>query len=188
MLQLKMEKDDLANVPAIAVPEGYVLRTFRDGDEAALGRIYAASDLGMTTAEQVRANLVGKPCFKPERVFVVEYHGEPVGTASAWWEGNDPEVGYLHMVGLLPDHRGKQLGALLTVAAIGYTRNEGFTAQRLDTDDWRLPAIRLYLDLGYYPLYLDDTHPDRWAALTGKLGRPEALERARDRRSPASAP
>ncbi|MBN2311203.1 MAG: GNAT family N-acetyltransferase [Candidatus Hydrogenedentes bacterium] len=182
MSQLNMEKSDLGRVPAIPVPDGYLLRTFREGDEAGIARIYAASDLGATTAEAVREKMLGDPRFKPERLFVIEHQGELVGTAAAWVCSNDPSIGYLHMVGLLPGHRGKRLGAILTVAAINQNRAEGLSVQRLHTDDFREPALRLYLDLGYVPVYEDDTHPGRWETLARKLDRPEAVSHAIDRR------
>ena len=176
MSQLRLEKDDLENVPRIVVPTGYVLRNYREGDEAGIGRVYAAAGLEEGSVESVRRRIIAHPCFTPGRLFVIEHAGEIVGTAAAWIEAeNDPGVGYLHMIGVMPEHRGKRLGAILSIAAIEYTRNEGFTRQRLSTDDWREAAIRLYLDLGYYPLICDETHPARWAALAEKLDRMNAV-------------
>lgn len=177
--QLKMEKNDLHHVPDIVVPDEYVLRTYQPGDETGLSRVYGASDLGMDSPQTVREKIIGHPCFSHDRVFVVEHAGGVVGTAAAWVNLSDPGVGYLHMVGTLPEHRGKGLGKALVIAAIEYTRNEGLWAQRLDTDDFRESAIRLYLDLGYYPLYMDETHPQRWETLAKKLDRPGLLVRAR---------
>ncbi len=177
-----MEKGDLGNVPVIAVPEGYMIRHYREGDEAGLARVYPAAALGNETVEAVRANIINHPCFKPERLFVAECAGEIVGTAAAWISPDDPTAGYLHMVGVLPSHRGRRLGAVLIISAIQYTREEGLRCQRLDTDDWRDAAVRLYLDLGYYAVFLDDTHPARWVALAERLGRPEIMDRARDAR------
>jgi mycothiol synthase len=181
MSQIKMEKTDLDNVPVIPVAEGYVLRTFREGDEAAIGRIYEACSLGMPTAGEVHEKIVQAPCFTPERMFLVEHIESDalVGTAAAWYRSDDPGFGYLHMVGLLPEHRGKRLGTLLVTSALRYTRDEGFSSQRLNTDDWRVDAIRLYLDLGYDPLCIDETHPPRWEALAVELNRPDTLARAR---------
>lgn len=179
--QLRMEKNDLGHVPDVPVPNGYALRTYREGDEYGLARVYLESQLSDGTAETVRRTLVSNPCFKPERVFIVEHAGAIIGTAAAWVETErDPGVGYLHMVGLLPEHRGHRLGALLTVEAIRYSCHEGYHAQRLLTDDFREPAVRLYLDLGYYPLYTDPSHPQRWAALADKLNRHQAIARARN--------
>jgi len=180
MSQLRLEKDDLDNVPVIPVPEGCVLRTYREGDEEAIARIYRASALGdEATAETVRDTLVRQACFKPDRVFLVECNAEPVGTAAAWIDATCPGAGYLHMVGVMPEQRGKRLGAVLTVAAICHSRAEGFTRQQLATDDWRESALRLYLGLGYRPLYLDESHPARWKAISEKFGSPEILLRAK---------
>lgn len=185
MSQLVMEKSDLAVVPNIPLADGYRLRNYQRGDETGLARVYAASILGTETEQEVEKNILSHPCFRPERVFIVEHDGRVIGTSAAWVESDDPDVGYLHMVGLLPEHRGKQLGAFLIVASIGYSRAEGFDRQRLKTDDWREPALRLYADLGYYPLFTDDSHPGRWEEVARKLGRPHLLERSVDLRSPS---
>ena len=179
-----MEYQDLSVIPDVPVPEGYILRTYRDGDETGLCRVFAAGDLGMETPDKVRESLLGHPCFVSGRLFVVEHKGEVVGTASAWSNAQEPAKGYLHMVGVLDGHRGKRLGALVTVATMKYHRDLGFSAQQLDTDDWREAAIKLYLDLGYVPVYLDDSHPGRWEALAAKLARPEAPAKALNRLRP----
>ncbi|MCC6486194.1 MAG: GNAT family N-acetyltransferase, partial [Candidatus Hydrogenedentes bacterium] len=126
MSQLKMEKRGLDGLPEVTLPEGYTLRHFQPGDEEALARIYGEAELGSSTVEAVRRNVLAHPCFKPERILIVEYQGQPVGTASAWIEHTEPDVGYLHMVGVLSEHRGKHLGRILTLAALRYSRNEGF--------------------------------------------------------------
>lgn len=182
MSQLVMEKGDLAGVPEPALADGYVLRNYREGDEAGLSRVYTAAFLGCETEEDVHEKMVAHACFTPARLFVLENKGHVVGTAAAWLEATDPGAGYLHMLGVIPDHRGKGLGKALTVATLHYTRDEGFTRQRLLTDDWRVPALCLYLGLGYYPVYTDDTHPERWEAIAEKLDRPEVVARAKDDR------
>jgi len=182
MSQLLMEKRDLDDVPEPALADGYVLRNYRAGDEAGLSQTYTAAFLGCETEEEVRARMVAHACFSPARLFVLENEAHVVGTAAAWLEATDPGAGYLHMLGVKPEHRGKGLGKVLAVATIHYTRNEGFTRQRLLTDDWRVTALRLYLDLGYDPVYKDDTHPQRWGAIAEKLHRPEIVARAKDDR------
>jgi len=183
MSQLLMEKGGLTDVPEPTVPEGYALRTYREGDEAGLSRVYTVSFLGVETEEDVRKSIVGHQCFRPERVFLLENEGHVVGTAAAWLEAADPGAAYLHMLGLMPGHRGKGLGTALTLATMRYARDEGFTRQRLLTDDWRTPALCLYLNLGYYPLYKDDSHPARWQAVAEKLGRAEVVAQAKDVRT-----
>lgn len=179
MSQLRMEKTGLSDVPELAVPAGYVMRTFREGDEAGLAVIYAVSKLDKDTVEIVRQDILADPCFTPDRVFIAEYNGEIVGTASTWIAPDELDAGYLHMVGVLDAHRGKRLGAALTCAALRYSRFEGYDIQRLMTDDWREDAIRLYINLGFYPLVTDESHPMRWEAIGRRLGRPDIMERMR---------
>ncbi|MCP4645528.1 MAG: GNAT family N-acetyltransferase [bacterium] len=187
MAQLKMEMTDLNNVPDIPMPDGYILRAFQDGDEAGVARIYEASNLGSTTAEAVRENMLGDERYKPGRIFVIEHNGELVGTSAAWTDKDDPSAGYLHMVGALPGHRGKKLGAILTVASINKNREDGFSVQRLHTDDDREAAVRLYLDLGYVPLFTEETHPGRWQAVAERIDRTAALAKARWEKKPETA-
>jgi mycothiol synthase len=171
----------------VSLPPGYLLRRFRPGDELALARLFADGGLGLETTQAVQKEFVGDRAFRPERVFILECAGEAVGTASMWTSADDPKHAYLHMLTVLSAHRSKHLGwALATVAALQAHR-EGFTSQRLFTDDWRHAAIRLYLDIGYCPLYADDTHPQRWAEVAERLQRPELLraaKRGRTRRRP----
>ena len=177
--QLRMGKSDLDNVPVIPVPEGYVFRSFRPGDEVALARIYNVCNLGLSTPEAVEKEMLRHPCFRPERIFIAENGDEAVATAAAWYEKREPYYGYTHMLGVMPEHRHKRLGTLLTVLTIRYTRDEGLTEQHITTDGYRNAAIHLYLNLGYYPLFTDDTHPGRWDELAQKLKRPEVLEKAK---------
>ena len=40
----------------------------------------------------------------------------------------------------------------------------------LDTDDFRLPAIKNYLNLGFVPVYVGENHGERWRIIFKKLG------------------
>jgi mycothiol synthase len=179
MSQLRMEFRDFEAIPEIPLQEGYQLRHFREGDEAGLALVFAASGVGPTTAEDFRTSMVGASCFRPERTILIECGGEIVATASAWLNDSFPGVGYLHNVGVKPGHQGKKLGALVTLATLRAHQKEGFSAQVLETDDWREPAVRLYLKLGYTPLLVDASHEERWKALAAKLDCPDVLTAAR---------
>lgn len=186
MIQLKMERKADGELPRIPLPDGYTLRTFRAGDEIALAPIYEHSDLGSATPESLRKNILEHPSFRPERILVVEHDGQIVGTAAAWVEPSDPGAGYLHMVGVVPEHQGKRLGKLLTIEAMRLSQQEGFSILRLVTDDWRLAAIRVYLGLGYVPLLTHPSHRARWERIGLRLNRPDILSNAREALSPAA--
>lgn len=177
-----MELSGLSRLAEVSVPPGYLIRRFRAGDEAALADIFADGKLGLETIEAVQREYIGHPAFRPERVFLLECQERVVGSAAMWTSAGDPKHAYLHMLAVLHAHRSKHLGWALTASSARQAYREGFDTQRLFTDDWRLPAIRLYLDMGYYPLYVDDTHRRRWSELAIRLQRPEILRLAKSGR------
>jgi mycothiol synthase len=171
-----MKRPHLDELPEIAVPVGYTLRTYRAGDEAAWGEIMnSPQGIGSEwTPEKVRERLIDKPQFRAGGLFFATSDadgGRPVASACAWLK--DPAelaLGTLHMVAALPEHRGRGLGRLVCLAVLHHFRGRGFRAVDLSTDDFRVPAIKSYLGLGFVPEYLDDptgfdNHEARWSAL-----------------------
>ena len=101
-----------------------------------------------------------------------------MGTVLAWCELDDPGHGYIHMLGVLPEHRGKSLGRALALTAIARSAREGYHVHRLFTDDHRVEAIRLYHDLNYVPLVVHESHWERWEALARQLDCEDLLAHA----------
>ena len=187
MPQLHMYRPNLADLPPLGVPDGYELRTYRPGDEAIWGQIMDVClpmGAGQWRPEIVRDTLTSLPQFDPDGLYFATWHGIPVGTATAWrLRPDEQEIGYVHMVGVLPDHRGRRLGYVVTLAALQRFRERGLHAAMLDTDDFRLSAIRAYLDLGFQPEQRHPSHPERWAVILSEL-----RDRAPELENPSSAP
>lgn len=170
--QLRMYLRNMDSLPDICMPEGYALRTYVPGDEDAWARIMTTG-IGEWTADMCHEELTAKPQFIPEGLFFAVKDGETIGSACAWrTSADETRHGYIHMVCVLPEHRGLQLGYLLTLAVLRYLRDHGFQDACLDTDDWRVPAIKAYLRLGFEPHYYDDSHRDRWQAIADKIAEP----------------
>ncbi|WP_127493789.1 GNAT family N-acetyltransferase [Paenibacillus glycanilyticus] len=168
--QLLMLREDLGMLPDLVLPKGYVEHSLRSGDEYGWERIIMASFGGEHHFDKEMAS---DDSYKPERVrFISIENGEPVATASAWYRPQCKEnTGYLHMVGLLPEHAGKKLGYAVSLAALHHMAREGRTRAVLHTDDFRIPAIKTYFDLGFIPELADDSHLGRWVALAKQLNR-----------------
>lgn len=73
------------------------------------------------------------------------------------------------MVGALSDHGGKGLGLQVSLAALYQMRRDGRLASILETDDFRIPAIKTYLKLGYKPLLIHKNQGDRWSQIFKSL-------------------
>jgi mycothiol synthase len=64
---------------------------------------------------------------------------------------------------VLREHQGRGLGTLVSAEAMQAARRSGYPGVVLQTDDWRLPAIRTYLRLGFIPdLKARPCTGDRW--------------------------
>ncbi len=173
--QLCMQRQTLEGLPEIALPPGYTIRTSRDGDGLHWGRIIseAFDNVGFDEARFER-DMKGHPAYLPERIFFVcAPDGQPCATASAYRQGSyGAGMGYLHYVGVCPAQRGKQLGAIASLMVLRKFRDEGLKGAVLQTDDFRLAAIRTYLRLGFAPLIVHENQPARWSVVFEQLGLP----------------
>jgi mycothiol synthase len=169
-----MARSSLDVLPPLAVPAPYRLRTYREGDEAAWAEIMNTGIGEGWTAERCREFLIQPPQFRPDGLFFAvrsEVDAEVVaGTTCAWRTSpEEHQTGIVHMVCVRPEDRGHRLGYWLTLAALWHFRELGFERARLSTDDFRLSAIRAYLELGFVPAITDPSHPQRWRAVLDAL-------------------
>lgn len=159
--QLVMRRT-LDSLPDLAVPEGFLLRGYQEGDEAAWNAI-----VGGMCGDGFDKAIKGHRFFRPERVmFVCRVGGKPAATATAWGDQHgDESLGMVHMVATDPKYRGKGLGFCAVDAVLHQMKAEGLAASYLTTDDFRIPAIKVYLKLGFVPDETQEGHARRWQEL-----------------------
>jgi mycothiol synthase len=174
---LRDRLDDLPPLaPALArLPEAYHFRTYRSGDETAWAAIATTMNEPpiLWDAARARERLTGRAQFDPAGLFFITHGPDrtPVGSACAW--AADPaetELGILHMVCVLPEHRGHRLSYPLCLAVLHRLRERGFRRVQLGTGEHRLGAVKIYLDLGFQPVYRHPLHPQQWRDLVERLG------------------
>lgn len=172
--QLVMLRNNLDNLPEIKVPEGYQVRSFKFGDEKEWEKIIKASFKYESNFDK---EIKSSENFKPEKVWFVCEGDKPVATSTAWYYSNfDKSVGYVHMVGILPEYAGKGLGLQASLATLYEMKREGRSSAVLNTDDFRLPAIKTYLKLGFLPQFTHISHIERWKLLLEQIGRKDLLK------------
>lgn len=166
--QLIMFKESLEDLMPVNLPEGYSVRHFREGDDKHWETIIGASfHYDCNFQKEIASN----DKFKPEKVWFVCDGNRPIATATAWYSAHWGEaVGYLHMVGMLPEYSGKSLGFKASLAALHEMKRVGRKSAVLNTDDFRLPAIKGYLRLGFKPLFTHESFYERWENIMEKLG------------------
>jgi predicted dehydrogenase/ribosomal protein S18 acetylase RimI-like enzyme len=170
--QLLMWRPNLENLPIAKLQDGYSIRNYQPGDEQAWLDICNPA-INMTwNMEDLKEKLINVSWFTPEHLLFVCHQQNIVGTACAWQlRADEKKVGYVHMVAVRPEYRGKGLGRLLTLKVLHYLKKQGFRESKLNTDEFRLPAISLYLDLGFKPVIKDDSIRQRWSAVKAALGK-----------------
>ncbi len=170
MQQLKMWWK-MQHIPEYELKNGYGIRTYREGD--AIAWIKACSDgldTGSWTEEDFNKNMLAMEGIFPEGIFfIVDPAGNIAGTATGIVKP-EPEPGILHMVCIRPEYRGKGLARPLNAAVLNYLVSKGCKSITLSTDDFRIPAIKVYLSLGFRPILYDEDMSGRWSSILKKLG------------------
>lgn len=140
---------------------GYSLRQATTSDAVALGVVLTEA-FGVEWSEaKVLQELLEHP--NVPKTFLVEHDGQAVATASYQLHPGDfPQSGWVHWVGARPREQGNGLGRVVVHAVLRESLANGKVNVGLNTEDFRVPAIRTYLKLGFEPEMCDDSHPARW--------------------------
>lgn len=169
--QLEMVRPDLEGVPELKLPPGYEVRDFHPGDEWAWGEIMSEAFTPYWDANRFLKLIAPHYSFNPRRVVFMCHNGRPVGSASAFlWPGVPRERGYVHMLGVKKAHCGKGLGYWLAVACLRRFKTEGMSSAMLQTEDFRIPAIKHYLRLGFRPVLVREEQRKKWRELISRTG------------------
>ena len=172
--QLVMRFERFGELPPVELPEGYVLHTLAErGEREWIDALNSTGELGAWDDVRAREWMEGDHHVIPEGSYIVVSEGTPAATTclvTPRAAGAPVEVGW---VSVSPEHQGKGLGYQVTLAVLLHAREMGWAAARLWTDDWRLPAIKTYLNLGFEPDMQHESHPERWRAVFDKLGNVE---------------
>ena len=168
---------DRQRMPAPRVADGFRLRTFCAGDEAQFSEVMKKAGFGAWDAEKLRPWLAK---ILPDGWFVIieQGSGRLVATTMALHHPNDlhPFGGEMGWVAADPIHGGKGLGLAVCAAATARLVQGGYHEIFLLTDDFRLPAIKTYLKLGWTPFLFREGMAERWQTVCAQLAWPYAPE------------
>ena len=172
MSQLKMrfEKKARGAIPACALPEGFAKVSLRAGDESAYLKLRESAGFDGWTRDNVTELMKSAI---PDGVLLI-VHGETgdfAATAAAQFDLSlpFPGNGVLGWVAAAPTYRGVGLGQIVCAAVMEKLLDNGYKTLSLLTDDWRLPAIKTYLKLGWIPCLHEPDMPGRWRSVCAEL-------------------
>jgi mycothiol synthase len=99
--------------------------------------------------------------YREDKCFFILENEKAVATLTVICDYEKKE-GYVHMVACREDARGKGFGTILNRIAERTLKEEGMETAYLTTDDWRIPAIKSYLRIGFYPDLSTQDFKERW--------------------------
>ncbi len=169
----------LDSPPVVQLADGYRLTTFVEGDREAFFDIQLSVGWGMKEGEW-RALMEAA---LPDGIFFIEREttDERVATAAALHNPDGghwffPGGGELAWVAVAPSGRGQGLGWAVSAAATTRLIAAGYRSIRLVTYDDLLPAIKLYLKMGYRPFLYAEGMESRWRAACEQVGWPVVID------------
>ena len=164
---LLMRRPYLRDIPeSPRLPDGYDLHLFGPADKlSSLATTLTAAF--EESWDEARARSVLTENRDVLAVYVVTHGGAVVATASSQYlPDRFPSSGRVHWVGTHPGHTGRGLASALLSRVLQDFIERGHRDAVLETQDFRLPAIRTYLRFGFLPVYnvLGEDHRPRWSS------------------------
>lgn len=161
--QLFMRWPEGKPAPETRLPSGYELRQFSPSDLEAYQSLMEIAGFGRWDESRIRTT---HQRTLEAGMFLVEHlpSRKIVATALANPAPSDryPHGGELGWVAADPAHSGKGLGKAVCAAVVRLFQSRGYKTIYLSTDDWRLPAISLYLSMGFIPDLFKQDMQQRW--------------------------
>lgn len=166
--QLVMRNPDITTLPPLILPEN--CKIFHHVENCGMETVWediikSAFDHPFSFDFLVKAG-----DYQPEYVLYLSRNNIPIATATAVENPSYPGEGWYRMVGVKAGARGIGAGKLVALAALYALRDRGYTSALLSTDDHRIPAISLYLSLGFRPHDTHESHEKRWEKVFQTIG------------------
>jgi mycothiol synthase len=172
-LEMLLKPDTFIPADYDALDPTYRIRTYQDGDDT--GYILLMRQAGFEDWQEKNLHDVLSHAL-PNGLFFIEHHPTNllVATTVALHRPSvrHPFGGELGWVAADSNHKGKRLGLYVVSKVSERLLQGGYEQIYLLTDDWRLPAIKIYLDLGWIPHIYDADMEDRWLTVYEELKRP----------------
>ena len=163
----------LGDPPAVKLPRGFSIRTYRPGDENPFFAVMALAGWEGWNDDLLHpwmAKII------PESWFMILHEESDTLAATAMglhnYKGSYPFWSELGWLAADPDYSGFGLGLNVSAAVTSRLISAGYQKIQLFTEDYRLPALKTYLRLGYVPSLYAECMVERWQEICGQLDWP----------------
>ena len=167
-LSMVITAEQARRMPEPVLPPGYELRGYRQGDEDSWGDAINTGDF-YGIWDRARFDEYIRDPERMEGSRLVAKDGQVVAATFASIEQEALKAGRVDYVVSRPEYRGLGLGRVVCTEVVRHLIEKGYANVVLYTDDWRLPAIGLYLSMGFEPRMDREDMPERWERIRAKL-------------------
>ena len=147
-------KCDKICTTSVSLPEGYSFKMYDVGDEKHWAKL--ENKIGdFSSIEEAEMYFKTNYCnqideLKNRCVFVVDTHGDIVGSCIAWHDSKDNDiVASLHWLVVSSEHQGKHIGSAICQKVMDIFNEHGESPVYIHTQPWSYKAILLYIKLGF---------------------------------------
>lgn len=137
------------NFPIPETPEGYLIRTYRQGDDIAWERVMKKAGFELAFWGQRFSSFNMETDFDPEGFFFAEKDGEVVGSSSGVIMHSRGNIGCVGWTAVLPEHQKKGLGTILVARSTDFLKRKGVKTVEVKTQLGRGDAIHVYKKIGF---------------------------------------
>lgn len=174
MLEMIWPPEKLASPPSVVVAGGYSLRQWTPADQDGYQELMGLAGMPPCPLDYWESHLLYNG------FFVVEHDVTRSLVAACFAShhpaSRHPRGGNLGWLAAHPQHTGVGLGRTVSAAVTARLIEAGYRAIYLETHDFRLAAIRIYLSLGWIPLLYLPEMAQRWRAICEQLQWPYTPE------------
>ena len=138
-------------LPALEVPDGVSIRSYRDSDAPDVVAVNAAAfahhpEQGAMDLDNL-ARRMAEPWFDPAGLLVAEDDSGMLGFH--WTKQHDARLGEVYVVGVAPAAQGRGLGKVLTLAGLHHLAGLGVDEVLLYVESDNAPAVAVYSRLAF---------------------------------------
>ncbi len=171
---VKMMRPHLRHIPTFSLPGGFLIRNLLSHEGETWISIWTdAEDWKPVDLRTWETEFAHAPDDVAQRCFVVmSEDGTPVATASAWKASlEDLAVGRVHWIATRKAYQGRGIGKAMMTQVLSCLARWHDRAI-LETQSYRLAAIRMYLNFGFEPDLENPSTLRAWEQIAHQLKHP----------------
>jgi ribosomal protein S18 acetylase RimI-like enzyme len=161
---------DLSAIPPIRIPPGYHSATLSPGHEMDYVRVMRQSLAAEADMEWFCRTFSDAPDYTADNLLLIYKDTRPIAAAAAWQALSEgKKTGLVHMLGVDRNYQGRGLGRVMLLLVLHRLKERGFHSVIAAAEDVRIPAISLYLSLGFKPHYRNRLDELRWRKVLSRI-------------------